>query len=112
MYRKKTDEEKKVSALKRRVVDVDSIKNELTRNIITRLNKVSGQVEGVKRMIDDNRYFMETIIQLRAIRSSLKSIENNMLKNIFTSLLSSSSLSQNEIEKKIEELRIILNDKC
>ncbi|MCQ2965299.1 MAG: metal-sensing transcriptional repressor [Alphaproteobacteria bacterium] len=112
MYRKKTDEEKKITAQKRRIVDIDNIKNELNRGIITRLNKVSGQIEGVKRMIDDNRYFMETIIQLRAVRSSLKSIENNMLKDIFSSLLSSTTLSENEIDKKIEELRIILNDKC
>lgn len=104
MCEKKTDKEK--------MIDTEIVKNTDNRCIITRLNKVAGQIEGVKRMIDDNRYFLETIIQLRAIRSSLRSIENTMLKGIIASLLSRTSLPDDEIIKKLEEARIILNDKC
>jgi CsoR family transcriptional regulator, copper-sensing transcriptional repressor len=47
---------------------------------LARLNRIAGQIEGVKRMIDDRRYCADILTQLRAIRSAVKSVEGNILE--------------------------------
>ncbi len=46
-----------------------------------RLNIIEGQVRGVKQMIEDDRYCKDILIQLSAIYKSLKSVEEEILKN-------------------------------
>ena len=76
---------------------------------ISRLNRVSGQIEGVKGMIEDGRYCTDILNQLKAVRSAVKSLEasiltvhlNSCVKNAFE------SGSTKDREKKIEELQQI-----
>ncbi|MGL4949838.1 MAG: metal-sensing transcriptional repressor [Anaeroplasmataceae bacterium] len=57
-----------------------TIRNEeLQKKIKIRLNKIEGQVRGVSKMIDDNRYCDDILIQLSAINSSIKSLANQLL---------------------------------
>ncbi len=39
-----------------------------------RLNRISGQIDGVKKMIDDNRYCDDVLTQLSAIEKAVKSL--------------------------------------
>ena len=54
---------------------------ELQANLKARLNRIAGQVNGVKNMIDDNRYCGDILVQLSAIESALKSVERLVLQN-------------------------------
>lgn len=45
-----------------------------------KLNRVIGQVEGVKKMIAERRYCPDILTQLRAARSALKTVEANILE--------------------------------
>ena len=47
---------------------------------ISRLNRVSGQLEGVKKMIEGQRYCPDILKQLKAARSAIKSLENSILE--------------------------------
>lgn len=47
---------------------------------IKRLNRVVGQVEGVKKMLEEQRKLDDVLIQCKAIHSALKSIEQRILK--------------------------------
>ena len=47
---------------------------------IPRLNRIAGQIEGIKKMIADGRYCPEIISQLRAVRSAVKAVESNILQ--------------------------------
>jgi DNA-binding FrmR family transcriptional regulator len=49
--------------------------------LIKRLNRIEGQVKGIKQMIIDDRYCDEVLIQISAVNKSLKSLGNEMLKN-------------------------------
>lgn len=49
--------------------------------LIKRLNKIEGQVRGIKQMIEDNRYCDDILIQISAIDKSLKSLGKEVLKN-------------------------------
>lgn len=54
---------------------------ELQRDLTSRLNRVIGQLNGVKAMIDDNRYCGDVLIQLAAADSALKAVSRKVLQN-------------------------------
>lgn len=76
---------------------------------IARLNRISGQVEGVKKMIADNRYCPDILTQLRAIRSAVKAVESNILKRHLQHCVLQSFVSEEERDRKIEELQTIFD---
>ena len=49
-----------------------------------RLNILEGQIVGLKKMIDEDRYCDDILIQISAINKSLKSFGNVLLKNHLT----------------------------
>ena len=44
------------------------------------LNRISGQLEAVKRMIEERKYCPEILTQLRAARAAIKSVETKILE--------------------------------
>ena len=74
---------------------------------LPRLNRISGQIEGVKKMIDENRYCPEILSQLRAIRSATNSIEASILETHLDACVQEAFTSGDvsERKKKIAELR-------
>lgn len=54
---------------------------ELQRNLQKRLNRAIGQLNGVKAMIDDNRYCGDVLAQLAAAESAVRSISAILLQN-------------------------------
>lgn len=55
----------------------DEDKNKL----VTRINKLIGQMNGIKKMIEYDRYCDDILIQLSAIDKSIKSLANVILDN-------------------------------
>ena len=49
--------------------------------ITNRLNRISGQVNGVKKMVENDTYCNDILIQLKAIESSVQSLSNHILEN-------------------------------
>lgn len=45
-----------------------------------RLNRIEGQVRGVSRMVDEGRYCIDILTQVRAIKAALNRFEAEMLK--------------------------------
>jgi CsoR family transcriptional regulator, copper-sensing transcriptional repressor len=45
-----------------------------TKAVLTRLSKATGQLNGVRRMVEDRRDCAEVLIQLEAVRSAVNSI--------------------------------------
>ncbi len=50
-------------------------------NLEKRINRIIGQMNGIKNMIEDNRYCSDIIIQLSAIDKAIKSLANLMIDN-------------------------------
>ncbi len=69
-------------------------RNEETKKQLTnRLNRIEGQIRGIKKMIEEDRYCNDVLIQLSAVESSVKSLSNQVLENHLLTCIS------NEIEK-------------
>jgi DNA-binding FrmR family transcriptional regulator len=49
--------------------------------LLNRLHRIEGQVRGVTRMVEDDRYCIDVLTQLQAIRAALSRVETEMLKN-------------------------------
>lgn len=74
---------------------------------LPRVNRIAGQLSGVKKMIEEHRYCPEILTQLRAIRSAVKGLEASILERHLTHCLSDSLHAGNEeeIKKQINELK-------
>lgn len=53
----------------------------LQKDLVKRLNRAIGQLNGVKSMIDENRYCGDVLIQLAAAESALRSTSTLVLQN-------------------------------
>ena len=56
-------------------------KQEEKKQIISRLNRLEGQIKGVKKMIEEDRYCNDVLIQLSAVKNSVKSLSSHILEN-------------------------------
>lgn len=51
------------------------------QDLITRLNRIEGQVRGIKRMVEDDAYCTDILIQVSAVNSALNSFNKVLLAN-------------------------------
>lgn len=49
--------------------------------VINRLNRIEGQVRGIARMVEDDRYCIDVLTQLQAVRAALLRVESEVLKD-------------------------------
>lgn len=80
---------------------------------IKRVNRIMGQVEGVKKMIEEQRYCPDIINQILAAASSLHSLGGVLLKTHIENCVYTAFESDNpkEKEEKLEELIKLYNKK-
>lgn len=69
-----------------------------------RLKRIEGQVRGIIRMIEDERYCMDILIQLRAVRAALKKVEGNILNRHMQHCVTETLGNSTEAAKKVAEL--------
>ncbi len=67
--------------------------DEEKRLITNRLSRIEGQVKGIKRMVEEDKYCHDILIQLSAIENSIRSLSNHILENHLYSCVS------NDLEK-------------
>ncbi|MBH9536744.1 metal-sensitive transcriptional regulator [Novosphingopyxis sp. YJ-S2-01] len=48
---------------------------------INRLRRIEGQVRGLAQMIEDDRYCIDILHQLQAVKSALAKVESQVLKS-------------------------------
>jgi DNA-binding FrmR family transcriptional regulator len=51
------------------------------RSCLTRLGRIEGQVRGIARMVEDDRYCIEVITQIQAVNAALRRVEEEMLRD-------------------------------
>ena len=51
------------------------------QDLITRLNRIEGQVRGVKKMLEEDRYCVDILTQVSAISNGLNAFNKKLLAN-------------------------------
>ncbi|UTD28487.1 metal-sensitive transcriptional regulator [Bradyrhizobium sp. WD16] len=57
------------------------MRNELKASVTKRLSRIEGQVRGLARMVEDDRYCIDIITQIAAVRAALRRAEDEILKD-------------------------------
>ena len=74
---------------------------------LSRINRALGQLEGIKRMIETERYCVDILSQLRAARNAIKSIELSVLETHMFGCIADVSCCQNET-RRVEQIHEIM----
>ncbi|MBR5281138.1 MAG: metal-sensing transcriptional repressor [Clostridia bacterium] len=49
--------------------------------ILNRLNRIGGQINGIHKMIENDAYCNDVLVQLSAVKNSVKSLSTHILEN-------------------------------
>lgn len=74
-----------------------------------RLNRISGQINGVKKMIEDNRPCVDILMQIKAVRSALKAVESNILQKHLGACVAELFEKDKNPQKQINELQALFD---
>jgi DNA-binding FrmR family transcriptional regulator len=74
--------------------------------LLNRLSRIEGQVRGVARMVEEDRYCIDILTQVQAIRAALAKVETEMLRDHLGHCIEGAIVSgdRDEQRKKASEL--------
>jgi DNA-binding FrmR family transcriptional regulator len=68
------------------------------------LKKIEGQVRGLQSMIDDEKYCIDILNQLKAVKNALVSVEGKILKSHLRACVKGSLSESASFDDKVEEI--------
>jgi len=80
---------------------------------LARLSRIEGQVRGVSRMVDEDRYCIDILTQIRAAKAALGKVEQEILRDHLKHCVSDAfhGGSDKERQDKIDELIELLGSR-
>lgn len=72
-------------------------------NLLNRLRRIEGQVRGIQRMIEEDRYCVDVLIQVTAVKSAINNVGMTLLENHTRGCVASAVKSGDDVEV-IDEL--------
>ena len=79
------------------------INEEVKNDSMTRLKKIEGQIRGIMKMVDQEKYCIDIINQITAAEKALDGVAKNIMKRHIESCVTE-AIIQGEGQTKIEEL--------
>src|SRR4029078_6081038 len=75
-----------------------------------RLSRIEGQVRGLSKMVDEDRYCIDIVTQISAVRAALRSAEQTVLKDHVSHCVEHAITSGNKADQreKIAELMAVI----
>jgi len=75
-----------------------------------RLSRVEGQVRGIGRMVDEDRYCIDILTQLQAVRAALSKVEQELLREHIDHCVGAAFAAGDAVEQraKADELVALL----
>lgn len=75
-----------------------------------RLARIEGQVKGIRAMVQNDRYCVDILLQLSAVISALKKVEDLVMENHLNTCVTDALKSEDEKESqlKISELMDVM----
>lgn len=86
------------------------MRQDTSTSALKRLARIEGQVRGVARMIEDERYCIDVVRQIQAIKSALTGLEGIVLNDHLDTCVET-ALKSDDIEQrreKVDELVAVL----
>ncbi len=76
------------------------------KSVALRLRRIEGQVGGLLRMVEDDRYCVDVLTQINAVRSALHKVEEQILRDHVSHCVAGAFTSGDPVEQrhKVDEL--------
>ena len=75
--------------------------------VTNRLNRIEGQVRGIARMVEDDRYCVDVLTQLQAVRAALLRVESEVLKDHLDHCVMGAMTGDDPAERKAKAAELI-----
>lgn len=73
------------------------------KQVLNRIKRIEGQVRGLQKMVEEEKYCVDVITQTSAVRKALSAVEDSMLENHLSTHVVEQMKSGNS-KKAIEEI--------
>jgi|SRR6516165_3709359 len=60
---------------------IRAMRNDIKTSCKKRLNRIEGQVRGLAKMVDEDRYCIDIVTQISAVRTALRRVEEEILRD-------------------------------
>jgi len=80
-----------------------------SENIVS-LKRIEGQVRGIQKMIEEGKYCVDILVQIRAAISALAVVEEKVLERHFEGCVTKAVYGKSQIEKqqKLKEIMMLI----
>jgi len=75
--------------------------------LLNRLNRIEGQVRGIARMVEDDRYCIDVLTQVQAVRAALAKVEIEMLRDHLGHCIEGAIVSGDQTEQRRKAAELI-----
>ena len=87
------------------------MRKEVKTPVLKRLSRIEGQVRGIARMVEEDRYCIDIVNQILAVRAALRRAEDEILRDHVGHCVEHAIASGNRHEqrKKVAEIMDVLS---
>jgi DNA-binding FrmR family transcriptional regulator len=91
----------------------ENMQKSVKKKVLNRMNYLIGHLKGVKKMIENDEYCVDIILQNEAVISAIKKVNEMVLENHLNTCVAETIKSKNEKErrKKMKELLDLFKNK-
>jgi CsoR family transcriptional regulator, copper-sensing transcriptional repressor len=85
---------------------IPAMKHETRNQVEVRIRRISGQVSGLERMVQEDRYCVDVLLQIAAVRAALDGVGKLILRSHIETCVSDALVSgrAKDRKEKIEEI--------
>jgi len=82
----------------------------IKKKVAARLRRIEGQIAGVRRMIDEDRYCVDVLTQTSAVVAALRGVEDLVMQNHLNTCVADAIRSNDQAEQneKISEVMSVI----
>src|SRR6267154_2552807 len=89
---------------------IGDMRKDIKTSCQKRLSRIEGQVRGLSKMVDEDRYCIDIVTQISAVRAALRRVEEEVRRFFFSSRSRHTISSGNKADQreKISELMAVI----
>ncbi len=86
------------------------MRKDIKASVQKRLGRIEGQVRGLSKMLDEDRYCIDIVTQISAVRAALRRVEEEVLRDHVAHCVEHAIASGNKADQreKITELMAVI----
>ena len=75
---------------------------------LTNLRRIEGQIRGIQGMVDEGKYCVDILNQIKAVKNSITAVEGKSLKTHLRECIKNSLKGDDEFDVKMDEIMKVL----